>query len=58
VFASFGELPDVARVVLVAGVGVFASGELVQAFRRRRGAVLVSVRAEVVFRSRVHMASG
>ena len=49
VFASFGELPDVARVVLV--VGAFASGELVQAFRRRRGAVLVSVRAEVVFRA-------
>jgi protein-S-isoprenylcysteine O-methyltransferase Ste14 len=46
----FGELPGVARVVLVISVGAFATGELVQAFRARRGAKLVDVRAEVVFR--------
>jgi protein-S-isoprenylcysteine O-methyltransferase Ste14 len=50
VLAPFGEISDVARVVLVAGAGAFAAGELVQAFRSRRGAKLVDVRAEVVFR--------
>ncbi|MGW4059361.1 methyltransferase family protein [Amycolatopsis sp. NPDC004747] len=48
--ASFGESSDVARVVLVVSAGAFVTGELVQAFRRRRGARLVDVRAEVVFR--------
>ncbi|MEU8638096.1 isoprenylcysteine carboxylmethyltransferase family protein [Amycolatopsis sp. NPDC048633] len=46
-----GELPTVARVVLVVSVGAFAAGELVQAFRTRRGAKIVDVRAEVVFRA-------
>jgi protein-S-isoprenylcysteine O-methyltransferase Ste14 len=50
VLAPFGELSDVARVVLVSSAGAFATGELVQAFRTRRGAKLVDVRAEVVFR--------
>jgi hypothetical protein len=50
VLAPFGERPDVAQVVLVIGAGAFAAGELVQAFRARRGAKLVDVRAEVVFR--------
>ncbi len=49
--APIGELPDVARVVVVISVGAFAAGELVQAFRTRRGAPLVDVRAEVVFRA-------
>jgi protein-S-isoprenylcysteine O-methyltransferase Ste14 len=48
--APFGELPDVAQVVLVVSAGAFATGELVQAFRTRRGAKLVDGRAEVVFR--------
>ncbi|WP_410671349.1 methyltransferase family protein [Amycolatopsis sp. cmx-4-68] len=50
VLASLGELPDVARVVLVVSVGAFVTGELVQTFRARRAAKLVDVRAEVVFR--------
>ncbi|GAA2614859.1 methyltransferase family protein [Paractinoplanes durhamensis] len=37
-------------VVLVVTCGAFAAGELVQAFRRRRGATRVDVRAEMVFR--------
>ncbi|MEU4250708.1 isoprenylcysteine carboxylmethyltransferase family protein [Amycolatopsis sp. NPDC026612] len=48
--APLGELPDVARAVVVVSVGAFAAGELVQAFRTRRGAQLVDLRAEVVFR--------
>ena len=40
-----------ARVVLTVSVGAFAAGELIQAFRLRRGAKLVDVRAEVVFRA-------
>ncbi|KDN24028.1 methyltransferase [Amycolatopsis rifamycinica] len=39
-----------ARVVLVVSAGAFVTGELVQAFRTRRGAKLVDVRAELVFR--------
>jgi protein-S-isoprenylcysteine O-methyltransferase Ste14 len=50
VFAPFGELSDVAGVVLIISAGAFVTGELVQAFRTRRGAKLVDVRAEVVFR--------
>jgi protein-S-isoprenylcysteine O-methyltransferase Ste14 len=50
VLAPFGELPDVARVALATSAGALATGELVQAFRSRRGAKLVDVRAEVVFR--------
>ncbi len=49
--APFGEWPNAARVVLAVSVGAFAAGELVQAFRLRRGAKLVDVRAEVVFRA-------
>ncbi|WP_328444210.1 methyltransferase family protein [Amycolatopsis sp. NBC_00438] len=40
-----------ASVVLVGSVGAFVAGELVQAFRTRRGAKLVDVRAEIVFRA-------
>jgi len=36
--------------VLVVSAGAFAAGELVQAFRRRRGSALVDARAEVLFR--------
>jgi protein-S-isoprenylcysteine O-methyltransferase Ste14 len=48
VLAPFRELSN---VVLTSSVGAFATGELVQAFRMRRGAKLVDVRAEVVFRA-------
>ncbi|MEV4053833.1 isoprenylcysteine carboxylmethyltransferase family protein [Amycolatopsis sp. NPDC049688] len=48
--APFGELSDVAKAVLVISAGAFATGELVQAFRRRHDAKLVDVRAEVLFR--------
>ncbi|WP_217709551.1 isoprenylcysteine carboxylmethyltransferase family protein [Amycolatopsis sp. Hca4] len=48
--ATFGESSDVTRVVIFISVGAFATGELVQAFRTRRGAKLVDVRAEIVFR--------
>jgi protein-S-isoprenylcysteine O-methyltransferase Ste14 len=41
----------VASVVLAISVGAFLIGELIQAFRVRRGAKLVNVRAEVVFRA-------
>jgi protein-S-isoprenylcysteine O-methyltransferase Ste14 len=51
VLAPFGELSNVARVVLVISVGAFATGELVQAFRTRRGAKLANVRAELLFRA-------
>jgi protein-S-isoprenylcysteine O-methyltransferase Ste14 len=50
VLAPFGEQSNVTRVVLAISVGAFATGELVQAFHLRRGAKLVDVRAEVVFR--------
>ncbi|WP_208630181.1 methyltransferase family protein [Amycolatopsis kentuckyensis] len=51
--APFGELSD---VVGVASAGAFAAGELVQAFRSRRGAKLVDVRSEVVFRAMFFLA--
>jgi protein-S-isoprenylcysteine O-methyltransferase Ste14 len=51
VSTPFGELSEVARGILVISAGAFATGELVQAFRMRRGAKLVDVRAEVVFRA-------
>jgi protein-S-isoprenylcysteine O-methyltransferase Ste14 len=51
VLAPFAELSNVARVVLVISVGAFATGELVQAFRTRRGAKLANVRAELLFRA-------
>jgi protein-S-isoprenylcysteine O-methyltransferase Ste14 len=51
VLTPFGESSNAARVVLVISVGAFAAGELVQTFRMRRGAKLVDVRAEVVFRA-------
>jgi protein-S-isoprenylcysteine O-methyltransferase Ste14 len=51
VLAAFGELSNVARVVLAISVGAFAVGELGQALHTRRGAKLVNVRGEVVFRA-------
>ncbi|MBU2671055.1 isoprenylcysteine carboxylmethyltransferase family protein [Actinoplanes bogorensis] len=36
--------------VFVVSVGAFSAGELVQAFRRRRGSARVDVRAEALFR--------
>lgn len=38
-------------MVLTTSVGAFATGEVVQAFHRRRGAKAVNLRAEVVFRA-------
>ncbi|MFJ1758777.1 methyltransferase family protein [Amycolatopsis sp. NPDC088138] len=43
--APFGDLP------VAVSVGAFFAGELVQAFRTRRGAQLVDVRAELFFRA-------
>jgi protein-S-isoprenylcysteine O-methyltransferase Ste14 len=51
VLVPFGEQSNVARVVLTVSVGAFVTGELVQAFHMRRGAKLVNVRGEVVFRA-------
>jgi protein-S-isoprenylcysteine O-methyltransferase Ste14 len=39
-----------ARLVLIVSAGFFFAGELVRAFRARRGATRVDVRAEVLFR--------
>jgi len=50
VAVPYEELSNVARTVFVVSVGAFALGEFLQAFRARRGATLVSVRAEAVFR--------
>jgi protein-S-isoprenylcysteine O-methyltransferase Ste14 len=50
VLTPFRELSDAARLVLIISTGAFVAGELAQAFRTRRGAKLVDVRAEVVFR--------
>ena len=46
----FEELSSPARIVFVVSVAAFAAGELVQAFRRRRGTTRVDVRAEALFR--------
>jgi protein-S-isoprenylcysteine O-methyltransferase Ste14 len=46
----FEELPSPARIVFFVSIGAFAAGELVQAFRLRRGATRVDVRAEALFR--------
>lgn len=46
----FEELSVPARVVLLASVGAFSAGELVQTFRRRRDATRVDLRAELLFR--------
>jgi protein-S-isoprenylcysteine O-methyltransferase Ste14 len=46
----FEELSSPARIVFVLSVGAFSAGELVQAFRRRRGATPVDVWAEALFR--------
>jgi protein-S-isoprenylcysteine O-methyltransferase Ste14 len=47
----YEEVSNPARIVLFISVGAFAAGELVQAFRLRRGAGQVDVRAEVAFRA-------
>jgi protein-S-isoprenylcysteine O-methyltransferase Ste14 len=46
----FDELSNPPRIVFLASAGAFFAGELVQAFRSRRGATRVDVRAEAVFR--------
>jgi protein-S-isoprenylcysteine O-methyltransferase Ste14 len=46
----FEEVSGGARAVFLVSVGAFAAGELVQAFRPRKGASTADVRAEVVFR--------
>lgn len=47
----YEELSNSARIVFFVSVGAFSVGELLQAFRLRRGATRVSVRAEIVFRA-------
>jgi len=47
----YEEVSHVARNVFFVSVGAFSAGELVQTLRVRRGAVRVSVRAEIVFRA-------
>jgi protein-S-isoprenylcysteine O-methyltransferase Ste14 len=46
----FEELSSPARIVFIVSIGAFSAGELVQAFRRRRGATRVDVRAETLLR--------
>jgi protein-S-isoprenylcysteine O-methyltransferase Ste14 len=46
----FEELSSSARAFFIVSVGAFSVGEFVQAFRRRRGATRVDVRAEAFFR--------
>jgi protein-S-isoprenylcysteine O-methyltransferase Ste14 len=50
VLIPFEALSAVARIVLVISAGAFVAGEVVQVLRTRRGAKLVDVRAEAVFR--------
>jgi protein-S-isoprenylcysteine O-methyltransferase Ste14 len=47
---SFEGLSSPARIVLLVSIGAFSAGELVQAFRFRRGATRIDVRAEALFR--------
>jgi protein-S-isoprenylcysteine O-methyltransferase Ste14 len=47
----YEELSNSAHLVFLTSVGAFAAGELLQAFRSRRGAMRVDVRAEIVFRA-------
>jgi protein-S-isoprenylcysteine O-methyltransferase Ste14 len=46
----FEELSSPARIVFIVSTGAFSAGELLQAFRLRRGAMHVDVRAEALFR--------
>jgi protein-S-isoprenylcysteine O-methyltransferase Ste14 len=46
----YEELSNPPRIVFLVSVGAFSAGELVQAFRSRRGTTRVDVRAEIVFR--------
>jgi protein-S-isoprenylcysteine O-methyltransferase Ste14 len=46
----FEELSSPARILFLVSIGAFSAGELVQAFRRRRGATRVDLRAEALFR--------
>jgi protein-S-isoprenylcysteine O-methyltransferase Ste14 len=46
----YEELSSPARIVFYGGTAAFSAGELVQAFRLRRGATRVDVRAEASFR--------
>jgi protein-S-isoprenylcysteine O-methyltransferase Ste14 len=46
----FEELSSPARIVFIVSIGAFSAGELVQAFRLRRGATRVDVGAETLLR--------
>jgi protein-S-isoprenylcysteine O-methyltransferase Ste14 len=46
----YEEISGSARAVFVVSVGAFSAGEVVQAFRARRGATRVDLRAEALFR--------
>jgi protein-S-isoprenylcysteine O-methyltransferase Ste14 len=46
----FEDLSNPARIVFVVSIGAFSAGELVQAFRLRRGATRVDVRTEAFLR--------
>jgi protein-S-isoprenylcysteine O-methyltransferase Ste14 len=46
----FEELASPARIAFIGSVGAFSAGELVQAFRSRRGATRVDLRAEALLR--------
>lgn len=46
----FEELSGSGRIVFIASIGAFSAGELLQAFRHRRGATRVDVRAEALLR--------
>jgi protein-S-isoprenylcysteine O-methyltransferase Ste14 len=46
----FEDLSSPARIVFIVSIGAFSAGELVQAFRLRRGATRVDVRAETLLR--------
>jgi protein-S-isoprenylcysteine O-methyltransferase Ste14 len=46
----FEELSSPARIAFIVSIAAFSAGELVQVFRRRRGATRVDVRAEALLR--------
>src|ERR1700712_4977535 len=46
----FKDRSSPARIVFFVSIGAFSAGELVQAFRLRRGATRVDVRAEMLLR--------
>jgi len=47
----YEEVSNPARIVFLVSVGAFSAGELVQAFRVRRGSTQVDLRAEAAFRA-------